>query len=166
MKGEPQLEYPTARASHPPEETFRVLFLDSRAQIERLKGACKDVGYVVVGTETIEEAMTFLAGKDHVDVIVCAAHLENESAFAFLQHVRAHPTHGKTMFLLLSIEPGAVGARLDRSAAQAGRLLGADAYTIMPVFDACTLVAQIREMQPAVPTLQLSATEEEKRRSE
>jgi hypothetical protein len=38
----------------------------------------------------IEEAFAFLDGKDHADVIVCAAHLEEESMFEFLRRV-FHP---------------------------------------------------------------------------
>src|SRR5688572_24303782 len=89
MTDEPDLEYPAAGTARAPEDTFRVLFLDSPAQVERLKEACKDVGYVVVGAETSLEAMAFLEGKNHVDVIVCAAHLESDSPFEFLQQVRA-----------------------------------------------------------------------------
>jgi DNA-binding response OmpR family regulator len=44
--------------------------------------------------------------------------------------------------------------------------LGADTYVNMPVFDPQELVARIRKLQPSVPMLQQSATDEEKRRSE
>ena len=165
MPKEPELEHPARENARSPQETWRILFLDSAENIEHLKGACKGVGYVVVGATTIEEAWAFLDGKNHADVIVCAAHLEQESMFEFLKGVRDSAIHRRTMFLILSLEPGAAGARLDRSAAVAGMALGADAYVIMPQFDACTLVAQIRSLQPHVPTLQL-AIGEEKRRAE
>lgn len=151
---EPPLEYPSARKARAPEDTFRLLFLDDPEQVDRLKEAGKDAGYVVVGAETISEAMAFLEGKNHVDVIVCGAHLEGESMFAFLAHVRAHAAHAKSMFLILSLEPGPHGAFLDRSAARVGMALGANGYAIMPVFDPAALIAQIRELQPDVPTLQ------------
>jgi CheY-like chemotaxis protein len=160
----PPLEYP--RNPRPPDDTYRVLFLHDPDQIERLKETCKEHGYAVVGAATIEEAMAFLEGKDHVDVIVCGAHLETESMFAFLQTVRGHSMHAGTMFLILSLEAGANGAWLDRSAARAGIALGANAYTVMPLFDPAALIAQIREMQPDVPMLQQSATPEEKRRAQ
>lgn len=165
MPKEPKLEHPKSADARSPQETWRILFLDSAENIEQLKGTCKDVGYVVVGATTIEEAWAFLQGKNHADVIVCAAHLEQESMFEFLKGVRDSKVHRATMFLILSLEPSAVGARLDRSTAIAGMALGADAYVIMPTFDACELVNQIRSLQPHVPTLQL-AKGEEKRRSE
>ncbi len=162
MTTEPPIEYPSAEQALAPGETFRILFLDSADQIERLKGTCKDVGYVVVGAETISEAMAFLEGKNHVDVIVCAAHLEVESMFAFLQHVRNHALHTRSMFLILSLEAGPHGAYFDRSSARAGVALGANAYVVMPVFDPVELIAQIRALLPAVPVLQQAASPEEK----
>ena len=131
-----------------------------------LKEACKKYGYVVVGVTTIQEAWAFLHGKDHVDVIVCAAHLEEESMFKFLKDVRANDVHGKVAFLILSLESGTSGARMDRSAERAGMLLGADGYLVMPVFDAPELLAQIKKLQPRVPMLQQSATVKEKRDAE
>lgn len=163
MTTEPRLEYPDADDARSPADTFRILFLDGSPHVDRLKEACKDDGYVVVGAETIAEAMAFLEGKNHVDVIVCAAHLETESMFAFLEHVRADELHKVTKFLILSLASGTHGARLDRSAAQAGALLGANDYVIMPTFDAPALIACIRELQPDVPTLQLASDEEQAR---
>lgn len=165
MATEPPLEYPNPEDARAPEDTFRLLFLDQPEQVDRLKDACKDAGYVVVGADTIAEAMAFLEGKNHVDVIICGAHLEGESMFAFLQHVRGHAEHARSMFLILSLESGPHGSFLDRSAARVGMALGANAYAVMPVFDPVALVAHIRELQPAVPTLQ-QAPELEKRRSE
>lgn len=160
MADEPELEYPDPDHARPPEQTWRILFLDRLEKVDLLKETCKERGYVVVGAETIAEAMACLEGKDHVDVIVCAAHLETGSMFTFLEKVRGNPQHSSTVFLILSLEPTAVGARLDRSAARAGMALGADAYLIMPIFDSGALLTQIRELQPAVPLLQtVSVTE-------
>lgn len=166
MSNEPPLEHPDPERALPPEDTYRILFLDRPSSVELLKETCKEAGYVVVGAETIATAMAFLEDKDHVDVIVCAAHLAQESMFTFLQHVRAHALHAQAMFLILSLEPGRNGAFLDRSAAQAGMALGANAYVRMPVFDGRALIAHIRELQPEVPALQRCRTPEEKRRAE
>ena len=162
---QPPLEHPAPEDARPPAETWRILFLDRAEHIEQLKTACKEVGYVVAGATTIEEAWAFLDGKDHADVIVCAAHLEEESMFEFLKGVRDNPTHRRAMFLILSLEPGASGARMDRAAGLAGAQLGADKYLVMPRFDPAVLVAEIRKLQPAVPVLQQSATAEERRRA-
>ena len=85
MQKEPQVEYPAPKDAKPPMKTWRILFLDSAENVKKLKDACKHAGYEVVGALTIEEAWAFLDGKDHADVIVCAAHLEEESMFGFLK---------------------------------------------------------------------------------
>ena len=56
-------------------------------------------------------------------MIVCAAHLEEESMFQFLKEVRDHKAHGTAAFLVLSLQPGETGARIDRSTECAGILL-------------------------------------------
>lgn len=166
MTNEPHLEHPAPADAKPPKKTWRILFLDSIENIAQLKDACKKEGYVVIGLTTIKEALTFLQEKDHVDVIVCAAHLEEESMFQFLKSVRDDETHQNSAFLILSLEPGTVGARVDLSTARAGMALGADGYSIMPEFDPVELIAQIERLKPEVPLLQQCATPEEKRRAE
>lgn len=166
MKQQPDVEHPATKDAKSPLETWRILFLDSPENVEQLKEACKKYGYAVVGSTTIDEAWAFLNGKDHVDVIVCAAHLEEESMFQFLKDVRGNEKHGKAAFLILSLEPGETGARMDRSAERAGILLGADGYLIMPVFDAPELVAEIRKLQPSIPTLQQSSSATKKHEAE
>lgn len=166
MTKEPDMEHPTQGKGREPEKTWRILFLDSGENIEKVKEACKEVGYVVVGAATIDEAFAFLDGKNHADVIVCAAHLEQESMFKFLKAVRDDKVHRNSKFLILSLQPGSAGARLDRSTERAGMALGADAYLIMPVFDPKELIAQIQKLQPQTPVLQQSAAEKEKRRAE
>ena len=166
MPLEPPLERPLPEDAKSPQQTWRILFLDCPENVEMLKGVCKEAGYVVVGAVTIAEAWAFLGGKDHADVIVCAAHLEEESMFEFLKGVRDSEVHRDARFLILSLSSGEVGARVDRNATRAGMLLGADAYAIMPTFDPSALIAHIRKLQPGVPMLQQAATLEEKRRSE
>jgi len=166
MQKEPEVEYPAPKDAKSPMKTWRILFLDSAENVEKLKDACKHAGYEVVGALTIEEAWAFLDGKDHADVIICAPHLEEGSMFEFLRGVRDSKVHRNAKFLILSLAPGALGARLHRSTASAGLALGADAYVDMPVFDPHKLVALIKKLQPPVPMLQQSGTDEEKRRSE
>ena len=166
MSKEPKVEHPAPQDARSPMKTWRILFLDSAQNIERLKDAGKDVGYTVAGALTIEEAWAFLDGKDHVDVIVCAAHLEEESMFEFLKEVRDNEVHRNAKFLILSLEPSGKARSLHGSTASAAKALGADTYTIMPVFDPDALIARIKELQPSVPMLQQSRTDEEKRRAE
>ena len=160
------IERPAAADAKSPQETWRILFLDNADNITQLKNACKKVGYTVVASTTIQEAWEFLNGKNHVDVIVCAAHLEEESMFKFLKDVRDNDTHKKAAFLILSLEPGAIGAQVDRSTARAGIALGASGYLVMPQFDASELITQIQKLQPDIPMLQQSATAEEKHLAE
>ncbi|HKQ26336.1 MAG TPA: response regulator [Burkholderiales bacterium] len=143
MQNEPQVECPEAKS---PFRTWRILFLDGAKNIERLKVTCKVAGHMVVGAHTIEEAWARLA-QDPVDVIVCAAHLEEGSTFQFLQEVRRSKVHRNARFLILSLTTGAIGERLHRSTASAGMALGADAYAIMSVFDPEELVALIKILQ-------------------
>lgn len=166
MSMPPSMEHPTSNDAKAPLQTWRLLFLDSADHVVQLKNACKKDGYVVVGATTIEAAWSFLNGKDHVDVIVCAAHLEEQSAFKFLQEVRKNKIHGNVAFLILSLEPSETGVRLDRSAQRSGILLGASGYLLMPTFDAAALIAEIKKLQPLIPMLQQSATPQEKRDAE
>jgi len=166
MAKTPELEHPSEANAKAAGQTFRLLFLDNAENNEQLKLACSDEGYTVVSALTMKDAWAFLDGKDHVDVIVCAAHLKEESVFDFLKAVRAHPIHGDTMFLVLSLEPGASGARMDRSTARSAMALGANGYVIMPTFDARALLDQIRPLLPSVPMLQQSATVAEKEQAE
>lgn len=86
--------------------------------------------------------------------------------FEFLKGVRNSEVHGHTKFLILSLAPGAAGARLHGSTARSGMALGADEYAIMSVFDPHELVALIKKLLPSVPMVQQSATEGEKHRAE
>lgn len=166
MANNGELEYPDAEDALAPDDTFRILLVDCDEQIERLKEACKDVGYVVVGADSMTAAIAFLNGKDHVDVIVAAAHLDGDSPFELLHFVRNNKQHKDVMFLILSLEPGVHAAFLDRNAARAGMALGADAYFVMPEFDEGQLVVQIHKLQPLLPALQHGTTPAERRRSE
>jgi CheY-like chemotaxis protein len=163
---EPPLERPSPENAKSPHETWRILFLDTAENVEQLKGVCKDEGYVVVGATTSEVAFAFLDGKDHADVIVCAAHLEEESMFEFLRRVRDSDVHRNVRFLVLSLSAGEVGSRLDRTTARAGTLLGADSYLVMPVFHPGVLLAHLRQLRPRVPVLQQSARADEERGAE
>lgn len=156
MKSEPKIEHPELCDVKNAANTWRILFVDSPERNEILKEACKEHGYDVIGAPTLTEAWLFLNGKDHVDVIVCAAHLEHESMFEFLHGVRTcdNALHRNAAFLILSLEPGNVGSRLDKNAAVAGLALGADAFLPMPEFDVSVLVQHLRRLQPVVPTLQ------------
>lgn len=149
-----------------PKDTFRILIMDTVEHTDQLKEACQDAGHSVVAAQTIKEAFAFLDGKDHADVIVCAAYLEDESLFEFLRRLRSDPIHKKTMFMTLALEPSRTGAGANVSTEKSGRLLGADAFVSMPVFDAAQLIAEIKKLLPLVPALETSRLLEEERKLE
>lgn len=165
MTDEPKAEPATGNALKAAKDTFRILIMDSTEHTDQLKEACKDAGHTVLPAHTIKEAFVFLDGKNHADVIVCAAYLEDESLFEFLKRLRSNPIHKASMFLILALAPGPVGAHSNVSTERAGRLLGADAFISMPVFDAEQLIAEIKKLLPSVPMMERSRLEEEQRRS-
>lgn len=153
---EPLVEEATQGATLPAKNTFRILIMDSVEHTDLLKTACKEVGHSVVGAHSIDEAFAFLNGKDHADVIVCAAYLEDESLFDFLKRLRKDPVHRSTMFMTLALAPGPIGTKVNSSTAKAGSVLGSDIFINMPVFNAAVLIAEIKKLLPLVPKLEES----------
>lgn len=149
----------------PAKDTFRILIMDTIENMDQLKAACKDAGHLVVAAQSINEAFAFLDGKDHADVIVCAAYLEDESMFDFLRRLKTHLIHKDSMFMTLALAPGPVGVRANVSTEKAGSLLGADVFISMPVFDAAQLIAEIKMLLPQVPALEKSKLEEEEKKT-
>jgi len=160
MTDEPKVEPATPVLAA--KDTFRILIMDTVEHSDQLKAACKDAGHSVVAAQTIEEAFAFLDDKDHADVIVCAAYLEDESLFEFLRRLRSDSTHKDSMFMILALAPGRTGAGANASTEKAGRVLGADAFVSMPVFDAGQLIAEIKKLLSRVPALEKSRLEEAK----
>jgi CheY-like chemotaxis protein len=144
-------------------DTFRILIMDNVDHVNQLKDACKAAGHSVVPAHTIKEAFAFLDTKNHADVIICAAYLEDQSMFEFLKRLRSNPIHKNSMFAILALEPGISGARTNSSTEQAGKLLGADAFINMPVFDPVQLIAEIHKLLPAVPWLEADKLKKEHR---
>ena len=167
MTEEPKVEPATNSAQKADKDTFRILIMDTVEHTNQLKAACKDVGHDVVAAQSIKEAFAFLDGKNHADVIICAAHLEDESMFDFLKRLRSNSIHRDSMFMTLSLAPGPIGVKVNDSIEKAGRLLGADAFVSMPVFDAAQLIAEIKKLLPVVPRLERARldTEAEKERT-
>lgn len=145
--------------------TFRILIMDTPEHTDQMKSACNSAGHSVVAAHSIREAFAFLDGKNHADVIVCAAYLEDESLFEFLKRLRLDPVHEHTMFMTLALAPGPTGIKMNSSAEKAGRLLGANAFVSMPEFDAEQLIAEIKKLLPLVPALEVSRIKDLKKSS-
>lgn len=154
-----QVELASIDTRLPAKDTFRILFMDTVEHTDQLKKACKDAGHDVVTAHSIDEAFAFLDGEDHADVIVCAAHLEDESMFEFLKRLRADATHDDSTFMILALAPGPVGFKANNSAQNTGRLLGADMFVSMPVFDAPLLIAELKKLLPTIPKAERSKQE-------
>jgi CheY-like chemotaxis protein len=154
MTEEPKVEQATPRLAA--KDTFRILIMDTVEHTDEIKAACKDAGHSVVAAQTIKEAFAFLDDKDHADVIICAAYLEDESMFEFLRRLRTDPTHKDSMFMILALAPGPAGVKLNASVEIAGKTLGSDAFISMPMFDAPQLIAEIKKLLPLVPALEKS----------
>lgn len=154
MSDEPPVERASPDAKLAPKDTFRILIMDSLEHTNQLKAACKDAGHDVVAAQTIKEAFAFLDGQDHADVIICAAYLEDESMFDFLKRLRKNSIHKNAMFLTLALAASPTGIKVNSSTENAGRLLGADAFVSMPVFDPVRLIAEIKKLLPQVPALE------------
>ena len=163
MTIEPEVESASLQARLAEKDTFRILIMDSPEHTNLLKAACKDAGHSVVASHSIDEAFAFLDGKNHADVIVCAAYLEDESLFDFLRRLRLDPIHKNTMFMTLALEPGRAGEKANVSTENAGRLLGADAFVSMPEFNAKQLIEEIKMLLPLVPALEASRLLNEKK---
>ena len=161
MSYEPPVEPPTS--DRHARDTFRILILDKKEHVDRLKDACQDAGHSVVGAQSIKEAFSFLDGKDHADVIVCAAHMEDESMFEFLRRVQEDENHMDVMVLMLALESGPMGVQTSASTERTGRALGADAYITMPRFDAVALIDAIKQLLPEVPNLEQEKQADRKR---
>ncbi len=134
------------------EDTYRILTLENPENIDKLKEAWKSAGHQVVPVLTIAQAMAFLDSRDHVDLIISAVHLEEESVFEFLQRVKAPDSmHKDVAFVMLCMEPTPLASIVNKSTALAGKLLGADKYVYMPDFDAEFLIAQVEPLLPPIP---------------
>lgn len=137
-------------------KTYRILTLENPDNIERLKSVCQRAGHQVVPVTTIAQALEFLETKDHVDIIVAAAHLETESVFEFLVRVKKADSHLRTVpFVMLCADPGMLATVTSPAVEIAANLMGADKYLLMPEFDAEKLMAEIEPLFPPIPMKEL-----------
>ena len=149
-----KIEEPTAEL--PPVKTYRFLTLENEANINELKEACKSAGHQVVPVLSIRQAMEFLDLKDHVDIIISATHLQNESVFDFLRRVKSPESmHRNVPFVMLSLEPGGLARATSGMVEAVAELLGADHYILMPVFDPVLLLQEVEPLLPPIPLREL-----------
>lgn len=130
---------------------YRILALDTVEHIEILRVAAQLAGHEVVAVTRISEAMHFLDTKDHVDVVVSAVHLEQESVFDFLREMKRSPLHKDVPFMMLCSDPGDFALAINRSVETAASVMGVDKYLTMPKYDVVRLIKEITAMIPERP---------------
>ncbi len=133
----------------PPGDCYRILVLGEKiGHLDEIKQACKALGQEVVPVTSIQEGLTFLDTKDHVDVVVAEAFLEQESVFDFLKQLREHPMHQDVPVMLMAAEPSATGEFCLPSVEQAAQVLGAYKFIYMPHFDVKRLMREVQAILP------------------
>jgi CheY-like chemotaxis protein len=141
-----EIEHPDH--SRPDGRIYRILVLDTPEHVDDLTTICTALGHEVVPVLTISEGMKFMDTKDHVDVIVSAAHLDNESVFDFLRQVKSSPLHRDVPFMLICSEPSEVGLFVSEVVAKAAHVLGAAKYLVMDTFNGRQLMREINALLP------------------
>ncbi|MDZ4836601.1 MAG: hypothetical protein SGJ27_22720 [Candidatus Melainabacteria bacterium] len=133
----------------PVDDCYRILVLDVKSNhLDEIKEACKAVGQEVVGVTSIAEGLTFLNTKDHVDVVIAEAFLQNESVFDFLAKLKMKPMHADVPVMLIADEPSQVGTLCLPSVEVTAKLMGAGKFLFMPEFDIKRLMREIEAMLP------------------
>lgn len=133
----------------PANDCYRILVLDDdRQQMEKIKAACLLVGQEVVPVSTISEGMHFLTTKDHVDVVVTEAYLEDESVFEFLKALKAIPDHQDVPVMVLAVDPGQIGQFCSQMMQQTFKVFGAHKFLVMAEFDLEHLMREIAALLP------------------
>lgn len=132
----------------PPDHTYRIMALDSAEHIEALTLACQLDGHQVVPVLTIAEGMKFLNTRDHIDIVISAVHLENESVFDFLKQVRTLPEHKNVRFMMICSEPSALAESLNQTVKATAEIMGVDKYLMMQDYDTERLMKELTAMLP------------------
>lgn len=128
---------------------YRILVLDGQSgHMQEIKDACKNLGQEVVPVTSIAEGLHFLDTKNHVDVVVAEAFLEQESVFEFLKSLKEDPQHKDIPVMIMAAEPSAIGQYCLNSVESAAEILGAYKFLYMPKFDIRRLMREVRAILP------------------
>lgn len=133
----------------PQDDPYRILVLvESEEHLAKIKVSCAALGQEVVSFLNLEQAFTFLETKDHVDVCIAEAFLQDESSLDFLRRMKHMPDHSKVPVMLVAWEPGEVARFCAETVASTSTMLGAYKVLIMPDFD---VEQMMREVQAVLP---------------
>ncbi len=137
----------------PENDCYRILVLDDdKEQMEEIKIACLAVGQEVVPVTSIRQGLRFLETKDHVDVIVAEAFLENESVFELLRKLKELPDHQDVPVMIMAVNPGQIGQFCNDMLKHTSKLLGAYKFLVMSKFDVEHLMREIKAILPVETT--------------
>jgi CheY-like chemotaxis protein len=135
--------------ARPDDDCYRILVLDDNSeQMEEIKVACLAVGQELVAVNSIREGIEFLERKDHVDVIVAEAFMQNESVFELLKQLKGLPDHQDVPVMIMSVDPGEIGLFCNHMVKQTAQLFGAYKFLIMPKFDVKKLMREVDALLP------------------
>jgi DNA-binding NtrC family response regulator len=133
----------------PENDNYRILVLIQRDDhLVTIKDSCEAVGQEVVSFSTLESALHFLETKDHVDVCIAEAFLENESSFDFLRRMRNIPHHSKVPVMLVAWNPGEVAKFCAESMASTSNIMGAYKFLIMPDLNVDQMMKEVQAVLP------------------
>jgi CheY-like chemotaxis protein len=128
-----------------PEDTYRIMLLDAPSrQLDQIKVACKKAGQEVVAVNSVDEAKQFLETKNHVDVIVAEAFLQEDNIFELLKVVKEDPRLHEVPVLLMAAETGSAGKQFIDSIKHVAHILGVYSFVYMKQFDVKRLMLEIR----------------------
>jgi len=132
------------------EEAYRILLI-SPSHEDEIKEECLKNGFEVVRVDNADQAVDFLKSRDHVDVAVAAAFMEDDTIFDFLVKVKNMPENDGLSIMIFSAEPSQLAAFCTPVVAAAAKLLGAYKFVTMPKFNIGQLMREIQAMLPDRP---------------
>jgi len=132
----------------PPEETFRIMVLDTPDHIEALTLACELDGHQVVPVTSIASGMRFLDTKDRIDIVISTIHLEEESVFDFFRVLRSKPEHKDVKFMMICSSSTDFSLAVNDAIETAAQVMGVDKYLMMKNYDVTRLVKELEAMLP------------------
>ncbi len=133
----------------PTDDAYRIMILSEQQEfLDGFSKACKLLGQEVVAVATIKEALKFLDTKDHVDVVVSEAFLQNESSLDFLIQLKKKPDHKDVPVMLVAWHPGEVAKFCAESVNETAKVLEAYKVLIMPELDLAQLAREVESILP------------------
>jgi CheY-like chemotaxis protein len=130
-------------------DAYRIIVMLDAPHFDEIADACKKAGHEIVRVNTTVELVKFLEKKDHADLVVSAAHLENENVFEMLKSIKRTPQHAEAHIMLICTEPSPLAIALNESTEIAANALGADLYLYIPRYDRDEIVKEIEKALPS-----------------